>query len=128
MIMAKNFKYYVIYVKQTKFLICTSKTVVTVVSITFKMELWLLQNILWKCCDYLEDLRPEVMSDTRSILLLLHTLVAFTANNTWAILRVPSMSNLRPGMSQLCANIMGHLVMRGFYIILKVTTLLHVNC
>lgn len=83
--------------------------------------LWIshIKNILWKCCDYLEDLRPEVMSDTRSILLLLHTLVAFTSNNTWAILRVPSMSNLRSGMSQLCANIMGHLVMRGFYITLK---------
>lgn len=78
------------------------------------------QDIMWKCCEYLDELRPEVVSDTRSILLLLHTLVAFTAINTWALLRVPNMAPLRAGMSQLCANIMGYLFMRGFYLSLKV--------
>ncbi|XP_054278321.1 ubiquitin-protein ligase E3B-like [Macrosteles quadrilineatus] len=78
-----------------------------------------IKDILWKCCDYLEDLRPDVASDTRSILLLLHTLVAFTATNTWALLRTSAVAPLRQGMAQLCANIMGHLFMRGFYITLK---------
>uniref|UniRef100_A0A1B6DG25 Ubiquitin-protein ligase E3B n=1 Tax=Clastoptera arizonana TaxID=38151 RepID=A0A1B6DG25_9HEMI len=78
-----------------------------------------IKNIMWKCCEYLDDLRPEVVSNTKSILLLLHTLVAFTAINTWALLRTASMAPLRAGMSQLCANIMGHLCMRGFHLTLK---------
>lgn len=85
------------------------------------------QDILWKCCDYLEELRPDTPADTRRILLLLHTLVAFTATNTWVLLRAPSMAPLRAGMAQLCANIMGHLFMRGFYITLKVRGVL-VEC
>ncbi|RZF42672.1 hypothetical protein LSTR_LSTR001467 [Laodelphax striatellus] len=78
-----------------------------------------IKDILWKCCDYLNDLRPGAPSDTRAILLYLHTLVAFTATSTWAVLRVKHMEPLLPGMNQLCANIMGHLFMRGFYLTLK---------
>uniref|UniRef100_A0A1B6LAX7 Ubiquitin-protein ligase E3B n=1 Tax=Graphocephala atropunctata TaxID=36148 RepID=A0A1B6LAX7_9HEMI len=78
-----------------------------------------IKDILWKCCEYLEGLRPDMPADTRSILLLLHTLVSFTATNTWALLRTANMAALRTGMAQLCANIMGHLFMRGFYITLK---------
>lgn len=32
------------------------------------------------------------------------------------------MDQLKTGMSQLCANIMGHLVNNGFYAIMQVTT------
>ncbi|KAL1132531.1 hypothetical protein AAG570_010486 [Ranatra chinensis] len=79
-----------------------------------------IKDILWKCCEYLEMLqRPEVASEMRSILLLLHTLVSFTSPSTWKILQAKSMEPLKPGMVQLCANIMGHLFMRGFYLTLK---------
>ena len=77
--------------------------------------------ILWRCCEYLDNLKPDVPSELHSILLLLHTLVSFTSISTWRILHTQkSIEQLKPGMVQLCANIMGHLFMRGFYLTLKV--------
>ena len=78
------------------------------------------KDILWKCCCYLDELRPEFQADMRAILLYLHTLVAFTATNTWILLRAKHMEVLKTGLNQLCANMMGHLVTNGFYVILKV--------
>ncbi|PSN54423.1 Ubiquitin-protein ligase E3B [Blattella germanica] len=78
-----------------------------------------MKDILWKCCCYLDGLRPEFPSDMRTILLYLHTLVAFTSTNTWIILRAKHMEVLKPGLNQLCANIMGHLFTKGFYHHLK---------
>lgn len=76
--------------------------------------------ILWRCCEYLDNLKPDVPSELHSILLLLHTLVNFTSISTWRILHTQkSMEPLKPGMVQLCANLMGHLFMRGFYLTLK---------
>lgn len=77
------------------------------------------KDILWKCCCYLDELRPEFPADMRAILLYLHTLVAFTATNTWILLRAKHMEVLKTGLNQLCANMMGHLVTKGFYVILK---------
>lgn len=54
------------------------------------------------------------------ILLHLHTLVAFTATNTWAITKLKHLEKLRIGMVQLCANIMGALFHKGYYLVLKV--------
>ncbi|XP_014290363.1 ubiquitin-protein ligase E3B [Halyomorpha halys] len=77
--------------------------------------------ILWRCCEYLDNLKPDVPSELHSILLLLHTLINFTSISTWRILHTQkSMEPLKPGMVQLCANIMGHLFMRGFYLTLKI--------
>lgn len=81
------------------------------------------KDILWKCCCYLDGLRPEFPADMRAILLYLHTLVAFTATNTWILLRAKHMEVLKTGLNQLCANMMGHLVTKGFYVILKVFNL-----
>ncbi|KAF6203973.1 hypothetical protein GE061_002311 [Apolygus lucorum] len=82
---------------------------------------WIKQvkQILWMCCEYLETLKPEVSVEYKSILLFLHTLVSFTATKTWGILKARNMEALGTGLNQLCANLMGHLFMRGFYLTLK---------
>lgn len=84
---------------------------------------WIFQvkSILQHCLAGLENLRPDEQNAHKSILLRLHTLVCFTSPATWAILKAKSRDKLRPGMKQLCANIMGHLVNNGFYSIMQVT-------
>lgn len=79
-----------------------------------------MNDILWKCCEYLDDLKPEYASDMKSILLYLHVLVSFTSTNTWAVLKHKNMEVLKSGTNQLCANLMGKLFHRGFYLTLKV--------
>lgn len=79
-----------------------------------------MNELLWKCCEYIEDLKPEYASDMKSILLYLHLLVSFTSTNTWAVLKHKNMDILKSGMNQLCANLMGQLFHRGFYVTLKV--------
>nr|CAD7402699.1 unnamed protein product [Timema cristinae] len=78
-----------------------------------------MKDILWKCCEYLNDLRPESAAEMRVVLLYLHTLVAFTSTNTWTVLKTKHMELLKPGLNQLCANIMGYLFTKGFYLTLK---------
>lgn len=80
-----------------------------------------MNDILWKCCEYLDDLKPEFASDMKSIVLYLHILVSFTSTNTWTVLKNKNMEVLRPGMNQLCANLMGQLFHKGFYLTLKVS-------
>ncbi|KAG7307448.1 hypothetical protein JYU34_007643 [Plutella xylostella] len=77
------------------------------------------KSLLYKCCLYLEDLKPESPLDMQSILTHLHTLVALTATNTWALTRQKNFEKLRGGVMQLCANIMGSLFHRGYYLTLK---------
>lgn len=79
-----------------------------------------MNDILWKCCEYIDDLKPEYANDMKSILLYLHVLVSFTSTNTWAVLKNKNMEVLKSGMNQLCANLMGQLFHRGFYLSLKV--------
>ncbi|PZC84657.1 hypothetical protein B5X24_HaOG204205 [Helicoverpa armigera] len=78
-----------------------------------------IKDLLYKCCLYLEELKPESPIDMQSILIHLHTLVAFTANNTWALTRLKNFEKLRGGMTQLCANVMGSLFHKGYYLTLK---------
>ncbi|KAL4711976.1 hypothetical protein ACJJTC_011283 [Scirpophaga incertulas] len=78
-----------------------------------------IKDLLYKCCLYLERLKPESPVDMQSILIHLHTLVAFTATNTWAITRLKNFEKLRGGMMQLCANVMGSLFHKGYYLTLK---------
>lgn len=78
-----------------------------------------IKEVLYKCCQYLEILKPESPIDMQCILLHLHTLVAFTATNTWALTKQKHMEKLRGGMNQLCANIMGALFHKGYYLTLK---------
>jgi hypothetical protein len=79
-----------------------------------------IKDLLYKCCLYLEELKPESPLDMQSILIHLHTLVAFTATNTWALTRSKNFEKLRGGMTQLCANVMGSLFHKGYYLTLKV--------
>ncbi|XP_053625281.1 ubiquitin-protein ligase E3B [Plodia interpunctella] len=78
-----------------------------------------IKELLYKCCQYLEELKPESPIDMQSILVHLHTLVAFTATNTWALTRLKNFEKLRGGMNQLCANVMGSLFHKGYYLTLK---------
>ncbi|XP_045532186.1 ubiquitin-protein ligase E3B [Pieris brassicae] len=78
-----------------------------------------IKDLLHKCCQYLEQLKPESPLDMQSILIHLHTLLAFTATNTWALTRLKNFDKLRGGMTQLCANVMGSLFHKGYYLTLK---------
>lgn len=80
-----------------------------------------MNKVLWKCCELLDDLKPEVASDMKLVLLYLHFLVSFTSTSTWTVLKSKNMEIFKSGMNQLCANLMGNLVNKGFYLILKVT-------
>ena len=82
---------------------------------------WILQmkRLLLYCLTGLDNLKPEIVADHKSIHLRLHTLVSFTSPGTWAIQKVEGMDKLRTGMNRLCANIMGHLVNNGFYPIMQ---------
>lgn len=79
-----------------------------------------IKEVLYKCCLYLETLKPESPIDMQSILIHLHTLLEFTATNTWALTRSKNFEKLRGGMTQLCANVMGSLFHKGYYLTLKV--------
>lgn len=79
-----------------------------------------MNEILWICCEYLNGLRPEFAGDMKTIVLYLHVLVSFTSTNTWMVLKNKNMEILRPGMNKLCANLMGQLFHKGFYLVLKV--------
>lgn len=65
----------------------------------------------------------DTHSESLTLALYLHTLVSLTSPNTWALLRVKSLSALKPGMSQLCSNVLGALVQKGFFITLRVKRL-----
>lgn len=79
-----------------------------------------INNVLWKCCELFEDLRPEIANDMKLILLYLHFLVSLTNTNMWMVLKNKNMEIFKSGMNQLCANLMGNLINRGFYPVLKV--------
>lgn len=79
-----------------------------------------IKKLLWHSCLYLDQVSPEFAPDSRSLLLHLRTLVAFTSTTSWALLKAPNMERLIPGMNQLCANVMGHLFSKGFYKTLQV--------
>uniref|UniRef100_A0A182WMD3 Ubiquitin-protein ligase E3B n=1 Tax=Anopheles minimus TaxID=112268 RepID=A0A182WMD3_9DIPT len=94
------------------------------IGVAFNKELslaWIrhIKKLLYRCCTAIELLKPEVHSDSISLALYLHTLVAFTSITSWALLRNKSLAGLKPGMMQLCANVMGDLVQKGFYLTLR---------
>ena len=77
--------------------------------------------LLYKCCVCMQKLKPENHVESIILALYLNTLVSFTSPNTWAILKSKNLSALKPGMTQLCSNIMGALVQKGFFIALRVS-------
>ncbi|OCU01677.1 hypothetical protein XELAEV_18007471mg [Xenopus laevis] len=82
--------------------------------------LWIKQikYILWYCCEFLKQLKPDILQDSKLITVYLTMLVTFTDPLTWKILRGKGES-LRPAMNHICANIMGHLNQKGFYSVLQ---------
>lgn len=80
-----------------------------------------MNDILWKCCEYLNEMKPEFSGDTKSFVLFLHVLVSFTSTSNWIVLKKKNMEIIKAGMNQLCANLMGQLFHKGFYLVLKVT-------
>lgn len=69
----------------------------------------------------MDTLKPETHRDTVSLALVLRTLVAFTCPNSWAILRSKQLSAMKPAMQQVCNNILGFLIQKGFFVNLRVS-------
>lgn len=78
-----------------------------------------IKALLYKVCVVLQQLRPEIYRDSLQLATYLHCLVAFTSTSTWALLRSKSLQSLKQGMQQLCCNIMGDLVQKGFFLTLR---------
>ncbi|XP_068767778.1 ubiquitin-protein ligase E3B isoform X2 [Struthio camelus] len=83
--------------------------------------LWIKQikDILWFCCEFLKQLKPDILQDSKLVNLHLTMLITFTDTSTWKILRGKG-ETLRPAMNHICANIMGHLNQKGFYSVLQI--------
>jgi len=80
--------------------------------------LWIahLRRLLALCSCRLDTLRLDASAATgRELATLLRMLVAFTSTAGWNILKLKAMEPLRPGMSRLCENFLGHLVTCGLY-------------
>ncbi|XP_040272526.1 ubiquitin-protein ligase E3B [Bufo bufo] len=103
---------------------CENEPKVWFVSLALSKDLTLLwikqiKDILWLCCEYLKMLKPDILQDSKIITLYLTMLVNFTDTSTWKICRGKG-ENLRPAMSHICANIMGHLNQKGYYSVLQI--------
>lgn len=79
-----------------------------------------MKQLLFKCCSIMDTLKPETHRDTISLALVLRFLVAFTCPNSWALLRSKQLSVMKPAMQQICNNILGFLIQKGFFLNLRV--------
>uniref|UniRef100_A0A7N8XPT7 Ubiquitin-protein ligase E3B n=1 Tax=Mastacembelus armatus TaxID=205130 RepID=A0A7N8XPT7_9TELE len=82
---------------------------------------WLKQikDVLWTCCELLKTLKPDILQDNKLVTLYLTMLVTFTDTSTWRIVRGKGEA-LRPALTRICENIMGHLNQKGFYSVLQI--------
>jgi ubiquitin-protein ligase E3 B len=80
-----------------------------------------MKQLLYKCCALMDTLKPETHRDSISLALMLRTLVAFTCPNSWAILKNKQLSAMKPAMQQICNNILGFLIQKGFFLTLRVS-------
>lgn len=78
-----------------------------------------IKQILYICCTIIDTLKPEIHQDTVTLALMLRTLIAFTCSNGWIILRNKQLAAMKPAMQQICNNILGFLVQKGFYLTLR---------
>ncbi|XP_078277449.1 ubiquitin-protein ligase E3B [Rhinoraja longicauda] len=83
--------------------------------------LWIKQvkDLLWICCVFLKQLKPDILQDSKFITLYLTVLITFTEASNWKILKGKGEA-LRPAMNHICANIMGHLNQKGYYTVLQI--------
>ncbi|KAK6625595.1 hypothetical protein RUM43_005894 [Polyplax serrata] len=82
-----------------------------------------IKKLLKICCNILETLSPEAPSDTKLILVYLHTLIAFTGTRTWQFLNNNKFDVVKSGMNKICSNIIDYIVAEGLYKTLKVLLL-----
>lgn len=80
-----------------------------------------IKKLLYKCCALMDTLKPETHRDTVSLALILRILVGFTCPNSWAILRNKQLSMMKPAMQQICNNVLGFLIQKGFFLSLRVS-------
>lgn len=79
-----------------------------------------LKNILWNCCICLKHLKPENHSENTAMTVHLRMLITFTSIGNWAILKGKAGDALKPGLTQLCNNVMGYLNTKGLYSVLQI--------
>uniref|UniRef100_A0A7N8XY67 Ubiquitin-protein ligase E3B n=1 Tax=Mastacembelus armatus TaxID=205130 RepID=A0A7N8XY67_9TELE len=65
------------------------------------------------------DPKPDILQDNKLVTLYLTMLVTFTDTSTWRIVRGKGEA-LRPALTRICENIMGHLNQKGFYSVLQI--------
>uniref|UniRef100_A0A3Q3F5W7 Ubiquitin-protein ligase E3B n=1 Tax=Labrus bergylta TaxID=56723 RepID=A0A3Q3F5W7_9LABR len=63
--------------------------------------------------------KPDILQDNKLVTLYLTMLVTFTDTSTWRIVRGKGEA-LRPALTRICENIMGHLNQKGFYSALQI--------
>nr|XP_020449964.1 ubiquitin-protein ligase E3B [Monopterus albus]XP_020449965.1 ubiquitin-protein ligase E3B [Monopterus albus] len=82
---------------------------------------WLKQikDVLWTCCQLLKNLKPDILQDNKLVTLYLTMLVTFTDTSTWRIVKGKG-DALKPALTKICENIMGHLNQKGFYSVLQI--------
>lgn len=83
-----------------------------------------LKEILNKCNFYLKSIFEDGLSAAEiqnSLIVLLHTMVSFTSSNTWVIFNAENLRVLKPGLHQLCNNVVGFLIKNDFYRTLRVS-------
>uniref|UniRef100_A0A3P8XAK4 HECT-type E3 ubiquitin transferase n=1 Tax=Esox lucius TaxID=8010 RepID=A0A3P8XAK4_ESOLU len=78
-----------------------------------------IKDVLWVSCQFLKKLKPDILQDNKLVTLYLTMLVTFTDTSNWKIVRGKGEA-LRPALTRICENIMGHLNQKGFYSILQI--------
>lgn len=80
-----------------------------------------MKQVLYLCCSTMETLKPETHLDAVNLALMLRTLIAFTCPNGWIILKSKQLAPMKPAMQQICNNILGYLIQKGFFLTLRVS-------
>ncbi|CAL8348040.1 unnamed protein product [Lota lota] len=78
-----------------------------------------IKDVLWVCCQHLKKLKPDILQDNKLVTLYLSMLVTFTDTSTWRLVRGKGEA-LKPALTRVCENIMGHLNQKGFYSTLQI--------
>lgn len=78
------------------------------------------KKLLKTCCSVLATLRPESPTESKLIMVYLHTLIALTGTKTWKFLQNNKFDVVRSGMNKICSNTVEYLVGDGLYLTLKV--------
>jgi ubiquitin-protein ligase E3 B len=86
-----------------------------------------MKQVLFYCCTFIDSLKPEIHKESVVLTLLLRTLIAFTCPTGWIILKNKQLAAMKPAMQQICNNIVGFLIQKGFYLTLR-TILMKGTC